>query len=150
MTLTLPSFYTITEQVKDYYARIDIDNLKQKYNTTKQLIISFASVCTVAFVTTSNQMHRALKQLVIVLRWLVNQCERADQGLELLKSQNQVFVSCDADTNQETMQTAYPQSLSDIAKDLNQYSNRELMRLTGIKSKQSKFKLINAYLSMPI
>jgi hypothetical protein len=150
MTLTLPSFYTLTEQVKDYYAQIDIDNLKQKYNTAKQFTISFVSVCTVAFVTVSNQMHRALKQLVIILRWLADQCERADQGLELLKSQNQVFVSCDTDTNQETMQTAYPQSLSDIAKDLNQYSNRELMRLTGIKSKQSKVKLINAYLSMPI
>jgi len=146
------SLQTITKEIKDYYSRIDINNLKTKYQTTKQVVLQILSIARVAFVYTSNKMHLAIKKLVVLLRWLADQCERADQGLELLKAENQVFIP-DQSTSEQvpvSIEPVDPKNLADIADTLMQHTNQELRSLTGTRAKQSKAKLVNDYLAMPI
>jgi hypothetical protein len=147
-------FNTLSEtsnKIKNYIQEIDREKIYSYYAQSKHVIIVTVTAMVGLFVFVSNQMHKLLKQSIVACRYIADQLERADQGLEYLKQTNQsLFVSTDPVSYQTS--TASPDLASLLQDQVNelctQYTNSQLRNLTGIKSKISKQKLAEAYCSL--
>lgn len=161
-------------KIKTFIASLDRETIQFQYQEVKYFVTTLLSILFMVFVWCSNKMHQFLKTLIVVLRYITAQLERADTGLEQLKADNQplAFVSQPSVPGQPVegveimsgsvvlpaQQSNFPiaeytssvNNLTEVADKLRRYSASELRSITGTKSRYSKSKMIESYLSMPI
>jgi len=134
-------------KIKSYIQAIDKEKIKNYYTQSKEIILVSGLVFVSLFVFVSKQMHKLLKQSIIACRYIADQLERADQGLEYLKQENLSFFAPAKDNAALDVATVLHEKVNDLT---TQYTNSELRKLTGIKSKISKQKLAETYCSLLI
>lgn len=168
------SLVQLTTKVKTFIASLDQETIQSQYQEVKYLVTTLLSVLSMVFVWCSDKMHQFLKTLIVILRYITTQLERADAGLEQLKADNQplasvsqasapgqlarsvkavsgsVVLPAQQSNSSITEYISSANNLTEVADKLRRYSASELRSITGTKSRYSKSKMIESYLSMPI
>ena len=165
----------LTTKTKTFITSLDSKTIESKYQEVKYLVTTLLSVLWMVFVWCSDKMHQFLKTLIVVLHYITTQLERADAGLEQLKADNQPLVPMSqpsapgypiegvkvvsgpivlpaqqSNPSVSDQHISQPNDLTGLADKLRCYSASELRSITGTRSRYSKTKMIESYLSMPI